>query len=91
MRESKDEKKLREIIDKMFEIAGHDLRYEDVKGRKDNWYQQYTMTEAQRDEWRDWSIKYLKKRRFFRPDLEWGWINLYCGLTDRPNDEKDKA
>ena len=35
------------LIDKMFEFAGHDARYKDVEGRTDNWYQQWTMTEAQ--------------------------------------------
>ena len=35
------------LIDKMFEIAGHQVTFEDIKDRKDNWYQQYTMTEEQ--------------------------------------------
>ena len=47
------------LIDKMFELAGHSLRYEDVIGRQDNWFQQYTMTEDQNKEWRKWGIEYL--------------------------------
>ena len=26
-----------ELIDKMFEIAGHEARYKDVEGRTDEW------------------------------------------------------
>ena len=74
---------LKELIDKMFEIAGHPLKFEDVEGRKDNWFQQYTMTEAQNEEWRDWGIKLImKKRRYnkFLADREIRWLDLYCGL-----------
>jgi len=74
---------LKELIDKMFEIAGHLLKFEDVEGRKDNWFQQYTMTEAQNEEWREWGIKLImKKRRYNRylADREIRMLNLYCGL-----------
>lgn len=54
MRVDKNKLILKELIDKMFEIAGHPLKFEDVEGRTDNWFQQYTMTEAQNEEWRDW-------------------------------------
>jgi hypothetical protein len=49
------------IINKMFEIAGHDVTYEQVVGRKDAWYQEWTMTVAQNDEWQKWMIEYFKK------------------------------
>ena len=74
---------LKELIDKMFEIAGHPLKFEDVEGRTDNWYQQYTMTEAQNEEWREWGIKLImKKRRYnkFLADREMRMLDLYCGL-----------
>jgi hypothetical protein len=79
----KDTLILKELIDKMFELAGHDLKFEDVEGRKDNWFQQYTMTEAQNEEWRDWGIKLImKKRRYnkFLADREMRMLDLYCGL-----------
>jgi hypothetical protein len=47
MKQDKGKLILKELIDKMFELAGHPLKFEDVEGRKDNWFQQYTMTEAQ--------------------------------------------
>jgi hypothetical protein len=82
-REDKDRLILKELIDKMFELAGHDLKFEDVEGRKDNWFQQYTMTEAQNEEWRDWGIKLImKKRRYnkYLADREMRMLDLYCGL-----------
>jgi len=82
-REDKNKLILKELIDKMFEIAGHDLKFEDVEGRKDNWFQQYTMTEAQNEEWRDWGIKLImKKRRYnkYLADREMRMLDLYCGL-----------
>jgi hypothetical protein len=78
----RNDKIIKEIIDQMFIIAGHELRYDDVVGRKDNWFQQYTMTEAQNKEWRDWAVKYLKKKRYFKKiaEREMAFIDLYCGL-----------
>jgi len=89
---------LKELIDKMFEIAGHDLKFEDVEGRTDNWFQQHTMTEAQNEEWRDWGTKFLNKKRRFGiklADREMRMLDLYCGLkiSDSKflNDEKEKS
>ena len=47
----KREKALIDIINKMFEIAGHEVTFDDVKGRKDEWYKEWTMTIEQSDEW----------------------------------------
>jgi len=80
---NKDRLILKELIDKMFELAGHDLKFEDVEGRKDHWFQEYTMTEAQNEEWRDWGIKLImKKRKYnkFLADREMRMLDLYCGL-----------
>ena len=82
-RADKNELVLKELIDKMFEIAGHPLKFEDVEGRKDNWFQQHTMTEAQNEEWRDWGTKFImKKRRYNKKlaDREMRMLDLYCGL-----------
>jgi hypothetical protein len=82
-REDKNKLVLKELIDKMFELAGHPLKFEDVEGRKDNWFQQYTMTEAQNKEWRDWGIKLImKKHRYnkYLADREMRMLDLYCGL-----------
>lgn len=82
-KQDKDTLILKELIDKMFELAGHDLKFEDVEGRKDHWFQEYTMTEAQNQEWRDWGIKLImKKRRYnkYLADREIRMLDLYCGL-----------
>jgi hypothetical protein len=71
------------LIDQMFIIAGHELRYDDVIGRKDNWFQQYTMTEAQRNEWKEWGISYIRKKKRWSKKLaerEMAFLDLYCGL-----------
>jgi len=52
---------VRTIIDKMFEIAGHNVTYDDVKDRKDEWYTAWTMTVAQDEEWKKWMQEYFKK------------------------------
>ena len=44
-REQKKEKAIIDIINKMFEIAGHDVTYDDIVG-VDEWWQKYTMTVA---------------------------------------------
>lgn len=63
MKKSKDDIIVETMINKMFEIAGHQVTFEDIKGRTDNWYQQWTMTEAQNKEWRKWGVDYLKKQK----------------------------
>jgi hypothetical protein len=74
---------IKTLIDQMFIIAGYELRYDDVIGRKDNWFQQYTMTEAQRDEWKEWGISYIRKKKRWSKKLaerEMAFLDLYCGL-----------
>ena len=77
------------LINKMFEIAGHEVTFEDIKGRTDNWYQQWTMTQAQNLEWVEWGIEYLRKQLKINKKLaerEMGWINLNWGLKATDND-----
>ena len=71
------------LIDKMFELAGHSLRYEDVIDRQDNWFQQYTMTQDQNKEWKKWGTEYLRKKKRWTKKMaerEMVMIDLYCGL-----------
>jgi hypothetical protein len=72
-----------DIINKMFEIAGHDVTYDDVKDRKDDWYTQWMMTVAQNEEWTEWGVAEIRKR--FRYNKEWSkkemaMISLMWGL-----------
>ena len=80
---NKERQLLKELIDKMFEIAEHDLTFEDVENRTDNWFQQYTMTEEQNKEWKEWGISHLSKKKHFNRYLaerQVAWLDLYCGL-----------
>jgi len=80
---NKERQLLKELIDKMFELAGHDLKFEDVEGKKDNWFQQHTMTEAQNKEWREWGVKHIKKKKRYYSKIaerEMAFLDLYCGL-----------
>jgi hypothetical protein len=45
----------------MFRIAGLTVTFEDVQNQE-NWFNEYEMTEEQRDEWKAWGKKYLMKR-----------------------------
>jgi hypothetical protein len=51
-----------DLINQMFKIAGHTVTYEDIKDRKDPWFKEYTMTEKQYDEWKNFGVKYLMKK-----------------------------
>lgn len=82
-REQKREKAVVDIINQMFIIAGHDVTFDDVKGRKDNWYTDWTMTTAQAEEWKQWGIAYIRKELKMNKTLaerEMMWINLQWGL-----------
>jgi hypothetical protein len=72
-----------DIINKMFEIAGHDVTYDDIKDRKDDWYTQWTMTMTQNDEWKEWGIVEIRKRFRYNKKLaerEMAMIILQWGL-----------
>ena len=75
---------VKDIIDQMFIIAGHpEVGYDDVVGRKDEWYLQWTMTETQNKEWKEWGVNYLHKKRKWNKAMaerEMAYIDLYCGL-----------
>ena len=83
---TKDQKREQAIIDllnQMFVIAGHNVTYEDIKDRKDNWWTEWTMTMAQANEWKAWGVDYLRKNLKLTKVLaekEMQWVNLQWGL-----------
>ncbi len=90
-REEKHQMFVTDVINKMFEIAGHSVTYNDIKDRKDNWFQEWTMTYEQGEEWKKWGITELKKRlklNQYLAEREMGMINLMWGLkySDWPKD-----
>jgi hypothetical protein len=58
-----DQEIIKEIVDKMFSIAGHNVTYEDVLGRKDQWYYDWDMTPEQEQQWMDWMVDLFQKEK----------------------------
>ncbi len=82
-REEKHNKAVVDLINQMFIIAGHDVTYDDIKDRKDDWYTEWTMTTAQCEGWREWGVAYLRKNLKVNKALaekEMMWFNLQFGL-----------
>jgi hypothetical protein len=74
-----------DLINQMFIIAGHKVSYDDIIGRKDDWYCQWTMTDEQRKEWIDWGVAYIRKKKRWPKKLaerEMAFLDLYCGLKN---------
>lgn len=83
MRQDKNQIVVETLVNRMFEIAGHQVTYNDIKDRKDDWYAQWTMTPEQEQEWRTWGAGYLKKMyRYTKPmaQRQMSMINLMWGL-----------
>jgi hypothetical protein len=82
-REQKQEQALIDLINQMFIIAGHQVTYDDIKDKK-NWFQEYTMTVEQAEEFKKWGKKYLMKnlRTYAKAaEREMMWFTLQYGLT----------
>ena len=82
-KEQKREQAVIDLLNQMFVIAGHNVTYEDIKSRKDNWWTEWTMTMAQADEWKAWGVDYLRKNLKLTKVLaekEMQWVNLQWGL-----------
>ena len=81
-RHEKRELAVRDILNEMFRIAGHPITYDDILG-KDDWYQDWTMTVEQSEEWKKWGKKYLMKKLGMlakQAEKEMMWMNLQWGL-----------
>jgi hypothetical protein len=82
-KEQKRENAVIDLINQMFIIAGHNVTYDDIKDRKDDWYAQWTMTVEQGDELKEWGKKYLMKNLKFNSvmaEKEMAWFNVQWGL-----------
>ena len=82
-REEKEKQMVVDMINEMFQIAGHAVTYDDVKDRKDAWFTEWTMTMDQYEEWKKWGKRYLMKKFRFPAryaDRQMGMIGLMWGL-----------
>lgn len=73
------ENEVRVLLDKMFEIAGYSVKYDEIVNRKDEWYNGYTMTQKQQEEWMKWGKEYLKKKAP-NPEISMILVNTTWGL-----------
>ena len=90
-KQEKEKQLVVDLINKMFEIAGHQVTYDDVKDRKDDWYAQWTMTMEQNEEWKKWGIAEIKKQFRYNTKIaerEMGMISLMWGLKFSDFDKK---
>jgi hypothetical protein len=82
-RQQKKDKAIKDLINQMFIIAGHNVTYEDIIG-VDKWFNKYTMTIEQSEEFKKWGKKYLMKNLQMwaaSAEKEMMWFNLQWGLT----------
>jgi hypothetical protein len=87
-KEQKKEQAIIDLLNQMFIIAGHNITYDDIKERKDNWFTEWTMTMTQNEEWQKWGEKYLIKKLKMsakQAEKEMQWVSLMWGLKfDKP-------
>jgi len=89
-RQEKIDQAIVDLINEMFKIAGHDVTYEDIKTREDNWFWEYTMTEDQHKKWYEWGKKYIRKKLNIyaaQADKEMMWVSLMWGLKIEENEQ----
>ena len=82
-REEKNSETIVDLINEMFKIAGHDVTFDDIKDRKDNWFEEWTMSQVQYEDWRVWGMAYLKKKYRWTSkyaEKEMAMVGLMWGL-----------
>lgn len=83
MKTTKEDKIVADLINEMFRIAGHDVKFEDIKDRDDAWYTDWTMTVEQHEQWMEWGADYIKKslrKRKLSAEKTMSWFALNYGL-----------
>jgi len=72
-----------DAINKMMEIAGYSERIEDLREEEDGWYNKYTMTEEQEEEFKEWFTKEIVKRNISnkrKAEDNYLWFFMCYGL-----------
>ena len=71
------------LITKMFELAGHQVSYKELMQREDDWYNQYTITEDQQEEWIKFGVDIIRKEMKipkYKAEREMGMVLVNWGL-----------
>jgi hypothetical protein len=82
-RQEKKDKVFKDLINQMFIMAGHNVTYDDIVG-VEQWFNKYTMTVEQGEEFKKWGKQYLMKNlqmRAYAAEKEMMWFNVMWGLT----------
>ena len=82
-RQQKKDKAIKDLINQMFIMAGHNVTYDDIVG-VEQWFNKYTMTVEQGEEFKKWGKQYLMKNLQMRAaaaEKEMMWFNVMWGLT----------
>lgn len=90
MKQSRKQKALIDIINKMFELAGHQVTFDNIQHRTDNWFLDWEITREQEQEWIDWSVEHLRKELKipkYKAKKEMLFISMNFGLKTK-QDEK---
>ena len=93
-REEKRQQSVIDLINQMFVIAGHNVTFDDIKDRKDDWFAQWTMTVEQNVEWKKWGTDYLRKNLKLNKttaEREMDWASLMWGLKFSNPENIDKV
>ena len=80
---TKQERVIEDLINKMFELSGHDVKYTDINEREDAWYTDWTMTTDQYTDWIEWGTEYIRKNLRLRKETakkQMAWFALNYGL-----------
>jgi hypothetical protein len=82
-RQEKKDKVFKDLINQMFIMAGHNVTYDDIVG-VEQWFNKYTMTVEQDEEFKAWGKKYLMKTLRMRAAIaekEMRWFSMQWGLA----------
>lgn len=89
-KEEKTKKLAKKILDKMLEKYNIDTDYvgqnQEIDGVK--WFEYYTFTTEEFEQWKDWAIKEIRKTMRWskkRSESEFGYLNLMFGLKIEDN------
>lgn len=81
---------VKNILNKMLEHHGVNFTYvmEHQKIDELPWFQYYTMTPNQHEEWKDWVLNYLKTTNIpkSRYKTQFMWLDLMWGLKIKEDD-----
>jgi hypothetical protein len=72
-----------DLINKMFEIAGHNVTYDDIKGTNRRLVHRLDYDRCSAEQWKEWGMEYLQKNMKLNKklaDIEMRMFNVMYGL-----------